>query len=59
MIPRLFQKKNHQVNYQKTGKTIVLGSHSGVLDERLCWEVLSQYPKKLILVGGKIEQLDG
>ncbi len=52
-----FKRNKKVVGYQQSGQVIVLGSNGGWIDEKLCWEIINHYPKQLILVGGKTEQL--
>ena len=52
-----FESKKEVVSYESPGQVIVVGSNNGWLDENLCWEIIKNYPKKLILVGDKMEQL--
>lgn len=52
-----FKLKKERVSYKCPGQVIVVGSNNGWLDEDLCWEIIKNYPKKLILIGTKMEQL--
>ena len=52
-----FKSKKEVVSYESPGQVVVVGSNNGWLDENLCWEIIKNYPKQLILVGPKMEQL--